>query len=352
MSPDIDSAEVIDLTRRLVRIDSVSGHEGEIAGFIADYLTANGIATRISEAAAGRPNVYAQLGDARPGLLLNGHVDTVPIGNGWTRAPLGGEQDGGRIFGRGSADMKAELAAMMVGLVAARCHVSNPAGAVAFAAVVDEEVASLGTKAAIAAGITAPLAIIAEPTELQTICAAKGNCYFTITLRGRAAHAGSPELGVNAISAAAVVIRAIEQHDRAIAARRHPLLGRPYATVTRISGGTGESSVPDHCVLTVDRRLLPDETGESSRAELQALLGIEVALDMELPALDVAPDHYLVNEVRQTSIACGAPDRPVGGWSAACDGGHLQRAGVATVLFGPGSISGQRHRPDEVGSGR
>ncbi len=354
-APPVDFRAITDLTQKLIRFDSVTGNERDVAIFIRDYLASNGVAVRIAEAAKDRPNVYATVGHGDPRLLFNGHVDTVPVGNGWTLDPFGADEHDGRLYGRGASDMKSGLAAMMAAVVAAHQHVTAPNGSLNFTAVIDEEISSLGTRAAVADGVAAPYAIIAEPTELQTICAAKGNCYFTIVVSGRAAHAGSPELGINAISAATRIARAVEQHDAELGTRQHLLLGRPYATVTRISGGTGESAIPDRCVMTIDRRLLPDESGTSALAKLTQFLErvelqdarFEVTLDMELPAMELSPTHAFVEQVRRTSIACGAPPRPVGGWSAACDGGHLHRAGMPTVLFGPGSITQQAHRPDE-----
>lgn len=354
----VDPSEVITLTKELIRIDSVSGHEHRIAERVAAYLEVNGLSPRIVPVRDGRPNVMASWGTGRPALLFTGHIDTVPFGEGWTRDPLGGEEAGGRIYGRGASDMKSGLAAMMVALSTAGRELPSPGRAVSFAAVIDEEVSGLGTRAAIAEGIDAECAVLAEPTELQPICAAKGNCYFKIDVRGRAAHAGSPELGVNAIAAAAALARAVEDYNDSLMTRRHPLLGRPYATVTRIEGGTGESSVPDRCVFTIDRRLLPNETGRSSLADLQVYLRrhvpseqtapYEVTLKMELPAMEVAADHSIVRAIQQASIASGGPSLPVGGWTAACDGGLLSAdARIPTVLFGPGSIVMEAHRPDE-----
>lgn len=353
--PPTVAGEVIALTQQLIRFDSVSGNEGAIATFIHDYFVKHGVPVRMAKAAKDRPNVYATIGSGEPRLLFNGHVDTVPVGNGWTRDPFGGEERDGRLYGRGASDMKSGLAAMMVAAVAAHKNVSAPTGSLVFAAVIDEEVSSIGTRASISEGIRAPFAVIAEPTDLQTICAAKGNCYFTVTVNGRAAHAGSPQFGINAIAAGAELARAIGRHDHELGHRSHPLLGRPHATVTMINGGTGESAIPDRCTITIDRRLLPGETGPTALAELrQFLAGVSVGeaifdatLDMELPAMALSPHDAFVERVRCTSIACGAPAREVGGWSAACDGGHLHRAGIPTVLLGPGSITRQAHRPDE-----
>jgi acetylornithine deacetylase/succinyl-diaminopimelate desuccinylase-like protein len=223
---------------------------------------------------------------------------------------------------------------------------------------VDEEESGIGTKAAIKAGLEADWAVIGEPTELQTIRAAKGNCYFEVEVSGRAAHAGSPERGANAIYGASRAIAAVEAHHAELQQRRHPLLGSPSCSVGTIEGGMTVSAVPDSCRFRVDRRLLPDETGESALAEFSHALDRHAVmpagttrrefLRMEMPALELREGHSLIGAVKRAAQDCGGPDLPVGGWSAACDGGYLMRdAGIPTVLLGPGSIVHQAHRPDE-----
>jgi acetylornithine deacetylase/succinyl-diaminopimelate desuccinylase family protein len=356
MTLTVDAAEVIELTKRLIRVDSVSGREAAVAEVVADYLRSNGIEARLVEAAPGRPNVYAGIGRAEePSILFCGHLDTVPLGEGWSHDPLGAEEIDGRIYGRGACDMKAGIAGMLTAMVAAARKFPDPLRSIAFAGVVDEEVSSIGIKSALKSGLRARYAVIGEPTELQTICAAKGNSYFKVTVKGRAAHAGSPALGVNAICAAANIIIAIERHDAVIGTRTHPLLGRPHITVTLIEGGSGASAVPDRCVLTLDRRLLPSETAETALDELRAFLESEcniaaeytTSLEMELPAMELAASHAAVNKVQDASRSSGVVPQAVGGWSAACDGGHCCRAGIPTVLFGPGSIVREAHRPNE-----
>ncbi len=356
---ELDEAEVIRLTAELIRRPSVSGAEKSVVELLANFLADHGLPVQLDEAAPDRPNLTCLWGaDEGPTLLLTGHSDTVPIGNGWSRDPFAGEIDNGRLYGRGSCDMKAGLAGMAVAMVALKRRMARPRGRVLFAACVDEEETGIGTRAAIKAGLKADYAVIGEPTELQTIRAAKGNCYFEVEISGRAAHAGFPDRGANAIYGATRAVAAVEAHHRELQQRCHPLLGSPSCSVGTIQGGTGVSAVADSCHFWVDRRLLPDETGEAALKELSQALDRHAVmpdgttrreyLRMEMPALELAEGHALIDAVKRAARDCGGPDLPVGGWSAACDGGYLMRdAGIPTVLLGPGSIVHQAHRPDE-----
>ena len=354
-----DAAAAIALTQELVRIESVSGNEAGVATAIARYLGSHGIATEVVDVEGGRRNVVAFLGrrDA-VNLVLTGHTDTVPLGPGWTRDPLGGELDDGRIYGRGSCDMKAGLAAMLVGLVAAARTMPRDALGVCFAGVIDEEVSGKGTRHLAASGLRANAAVIAEPTELAVVRAAKGNGYIRVTMTGKAAHAGSPAMGENAVGLAARVIAAVERFDAGLGAPTHPLLGRRFATVTRVAGGEGDSIVPSASTLLIDVRTLPGVTTADMMRDLEA--GFERTLSaadrrriacelvMDMPAMETPESHALCGALRRSVVAAGGPDGPVGGWSAACDGGLLQvHANIPTMLFGPGSIVSQAHRPDE-----
>ena len=358
----IDEGEVRELLRELVQQPSPNppGREEEVARHLAEACREHGLEARLDEVAPGRPNVHARLGAAGPsGLLLLAHTDTVPAGEGWTHPPFGGAVANGRVIGRGAADMKAGIAAGVVAMGALARSGVPLAGPVALAAVVDEEEAGLGVRAMLArGGVEAMGAIVPEPTELQTIIACRGNCYVDVEVRGRSAHAGSQQEGRNAIYGATRVVEGVRRLHEALAATTHPLLGAGGWSVGVIRGGTGTAMVPDRCRISIDRRLLPGESGEDARAEIDALLdsldfgaeelAAESALLMEIPSFEVPPDHSFVTAVRSASIDAGAPEQPVAGWTAACDGGYLMRdTGIPTVVLGPGSVVGQAHRPDE-----
>jgi acetylornithine deacetylase len=249
--------------------------------------------------------------------------------------------------------------AAVVAMGALRRAQSPLRGPVSLAALVDEEETGLGVRTMLARGrIDALAAIVPEPTELQTIIACRGNCYVDVEVRGRSAHAGSPDEGRNAIYGATRVVEGVRRLHEELGHETHPLLGAGTWSVGVIRGGTGTAMVPDHCRVSMDRRLLPGQSGEAAKAQIDALLAsldleadglsAESELMMEIPSFEVAPDHPVAVAARAASVDAGAPARPVAGWTAACDGGYLMRAtGIPTIVLGPGSVIGQAHRPDE-----
>src|SRR5262249_50820586 len=155
---------------------------------------------------------------------------------------------------------------MLWAMVAAKRRIARPNRRVIFAACVDEEEGGKGTQDALKKGLAADCAVIGEPTELQPIGAAKGDAYFEGKARGRTAHAGSTEVGANAIYGAAKAIEAVRRHHAELRRRVHPLLGSPSASVGTVTGGFTVSAVPDSCTFWIDRRLMPGEDGAAALA--------------------------------------------------------------------------------------
>ena len=227
------------------------------------------------EVREGRPNLLASVDSGRPGphLVLCGHTDTVPLNRDETGVGLSGAVVGDALQGRGAADMKGALAAMAGALAALHEGPGIGAGKVTLAAVIDEEMESLGAEALIADGLRADGAIIGEPTQNRVALGHKGLEWLEIVFKGRAAHGGTPEAGVNAINAAAHFIALVEERlVPRLNAKRHPLLGSPTINCGTIVGGDQPSTVAAQCVLRVDRRSIPGETFVSLCAELRALL--------------------------------------------------------------------------------
>ncbi|CAM4156157.1 Acetylornithine deacetylase [Mycobacterium basiliense] len=356
----IDENHLVELTRSLVRATGQNppGEEAATVAALSGAAAELGLDVTEQRVRPGRHNVLiTKTGGAGPGLLLLGHTDVVPVGDGWTRDPFGGVIEHGRIYGRGASDMKGCLAAALSAMAALRG--TELSGPIELAALVDEEDAGIGIRAYVAS--TAPRShgcITAEPTELQTVIGARGASYLRVLVRGTACHAGRPDDGANAIYGAAALVAEIERMHAELADHKHPLLGPATWSVGQIQGGTGASVVPAECVVTADRRLLPGESStavlDDVHARIEALrladrgLTFEIEMPMAMPAFLTPAESTLARTVGAAVVDAGGPALPPGGWAAACDGGFIARdLGVPVVVLGPGSVSAQAHRPDE-----
>ena len=353
---------VITLLSELVRIPSHPGvprQEFGVAASLAEFLTQRGVASRLIEVRDGRPNLIARIDSGRPGphLVLCGHTDTVPLNRDEPGVGFSGAVVAGALCGRGAADMKGALAAMAAALVALQAGSSLAAGQVTFAAVIDEEMESLGAEALIASGLRAEGAIVGEPTGNRLALGHKGLEWLEIAFAGRAAHGGTPEAGVNAINAAAHFVALVEQRlAPTLSARSHPLLGPPTINCGTIVGGDQPSTVAGHCLLRVDRRSVPGESFASVCGELRALMD-EVArsrpgLTCELRRMPggmatlehlpsvIDPAHPLAAAARAAcaSVTGTAPrDDAFPAWT---DAGLLANfASIPCVICGPGDLS-------------
>lgn len=332
-----------DLVAALVAIDSVNpalvagaAGEGEIAGSIAGWARDAGLEVERLERTPGRPSVVARARGTGGGrtLLLCGHTDTVTTA-GMTHPPLDPRVDGDRLYGRGSYDMKAGLAAA---LIAAREAVElDLRGDVAVAAVADEEHASLGVQEVLER-VRADAAVVTEPTELELVIAHKGFAWAEITVAGRAAHGSRPHLGVDAIVKTGPILTALCALDQALAERTHPLLGRPSVHASLISGGEELSSYPASCTVSVERRTLPGETAADVEREIEALVDGDAAHELTLvrEPFAIAADHPLVTAVRGAAGRAIGEEPPLTGASYWADSAFIAAAGIPTVLFGPG----------------
>jgi len=342
--------DVTALLAELVAIDSVNptlvpggAGEAEIASFIAGWARAAGLEAQELDETPGRPTVLVRARGTGGGrtLLLCGHTDTVNV-EGMTD-PHAPRIDGDRLHGRGAYDMKAGVAAA---LVAARDTASEGlAGDVVLAAVADEEHASLGVQEALRV-VRADAAIVTEPTELQVAVAHKGFVWSEVHVKGRSAHGSRPSLGIDAIVRMGPVLTELLALDEALGTREHPLLGRGSVHASLIEGGVELSSYPGHCVLGLERRTLPGDTGRDVERELAALLDRCRAGD---PSLAVEQRTLLVREpfevdqhaeiVGLVRAAAGEVTNEPPGVSGAsywADAAFIAAAGIPTVMFGPG----------------
>jgi acetylornithine deacetylase/succinyl-diaminopimelate desuccinylase family protein len=355
--PKVDAQETADLLARLVSIDSqnpdlVPGAAGEsaIAHAIAGIAAAGGMEVELIEPAPGRTSVLARLRGSGGGrtLLLNGHVDTVALGE--MENALSPSVRDGRMYGRGVYDMKAGVTAMLV--AALTLSKAPPAGDLLIMAVADEEFASTGTQSVLdhmrRRGIKADGAIVTEPTELEVCVAHKGFAWAEISTRGKAAHGSRRAEGVDAIFHMGRVLRRLEELDNDLQERPpHPLLGHGSLHASLISGGSGLSTYPDNCVLQVERRTLPGEDESSVGAELEELLQSERDIDPSFAAncrvtlyrapFEVTEDEAIVRSLRAAAasvLGAGIAARSQGAtyWM---DSALIAGAGIPTVVFGP-----------------
>lgn len=274
---------VVELARELVQTPSVTGDEHDVTHRVADRLKElPDVEVQLQPVDGFGPNVVARSLGEGPTVVLNGHLDTVPVQGIWTRNPFEAEVDRERIYGLGAVDMKGGDACIIDAFE--RVHADVDVDLV-LALTVDEEGQCAGVFALHELfereGIDPDLVLIPESTDEAVCLGARGRAAFDVTVRGESGHGAHPGDHVNAIDEAARVVQALDRLQPA----DHPTL--PPATVAplRIEGGNYSLSIPGECTVTVDRHMVPPETAASVQDELEELIE---SLDLEVGA-DVAP---------------------------------------------------------------
>jgi acetylornithine deacetylase/succinyl-diaminopimelate desuccinylase family protein len=355
----IAEAETLDLLRALIRVPSENppGEEEAIARTLVSYFEDNGVPVRLREVRPGRPNVVAEVGSGDGStLVFNGHLDTVPVGEGWTVDPFAGEVRDGRVYGRGACDMLGGVAAMCSAAVALKRCGLPVGGRLVVHAVVDEEVDAIGSQLA-AEEVDADWVIVAEPTGGKVYAFGKGQVNVEVTFKGRAAHSSVPEVGHNAIQDAAAFVMLVErEHHRLAAAAADAHVGPATFSTGVIRGGLTGSIVPAECTVVVDRRVLPLETLDEGLAHCERLLdrlresrpGVDATIRPTLlfPPFPPSSDDTLARVVQAAIRELDAGSGEITGFAAATDAAWYARRGFATVICGPGDGS-TIHQPDE-----
>lgn len=358
--PRMNFSPVIETLRSLVAVNSVNSfYEGgpgerDLATSVRHFFEHRGIVVWEQEVFPNRPNVLARLPGRDPSrrVILEAHMDTVSV-EGMSIPPFEPRIGNGKLFGRGSCDTKAGLAAMMHAVASLHDEGLTPPCEVWLAAVVDEEfsyrgVVKLCEELTVNGAPAAQAALVAEPTGLRAIIAGKGVLRWRIVVRGKAAHSSKPRLGVNAINHAARIVLAIEEDHARLAGKVHPLLGPATANVGIIRGGVQVNFVPDTCAIEIDRRLLPDENGHAVLAHYQSLLD---GLKAQHPTFDAVMEPPMILDEALETAADSAPaklastvlaemglDAALGGVPFDSDASKLSRAGIPSLIIGPGSI--------------
>ncbi len=358
-----EPANVVELCQALVRIPSVNPDgdpgtphtgEAECARYVADFLERAGAEAFLDEVEPGRPNVIGRFptlpaadGRPKPRLLFAPHTDTVSVG-GMTIDPFGGELREGRVWGRGASDTKGPMAAMLWALHTLRERIPALPVEVHFAGFMSEESSQLGSRHFARHHGPYDLALVGEPTSLQTVFRHKGCLWADLITHGVAVHGATPELGVNAIVKMARLVAALDGEFRDLLAEAggaDEWLGTSTINLGMIRGGTRSNIVADRCTLRVDLRTTP---GLSRAGGALALLtdfvhrhdpGAEVVPLPETFPLDAdATNPFIEKLVHNGAALTGAP------WF--CDAAFLAAAGIPSIAIGPGSIA-QAHTKDE-----
>ncbi len=362
-SLEIPRGDAVALTRALVRIDSRNptlcpgaGGEANAAHKLGAVLKEWGFDVELSDSVAGRPNLVARVGPRRaPAMMFAGHLDTVGV-EGMTHDPFAADISNGRIYGRGSCDMKSGVAAMCVAALRARDSISDPNGQIIIAAVADEEYESLGMRALMKNDVRAECAILTEPTRLAICPAHRGFVWTEIEFAGRAAHGSRHDLGIDAIRHAGLVLAELDSLDRGkLQEKKHRLLGRGSLHASTIEGGVGFSTYPDRCLLKIERRTIPGESEEDSLRELNEAVrrarekSPELNATVKLIAAQLPSDvdvrapvvRWLSKAIEDAGVKL-----EIEGMSAWTDAAVLNESGIPAVCFGPGDI-GLAHAAEE-----
>ena len=363
----VDPDELLSFARALIaaRSENPGGTEDEAADVANEILRRIGAETAVVRSDAGRPSVTGRLGaDGTASLAWNGHLDTVPAGSldTWSHPPFAGELEGGRLFGRGSCDMKGAIAAALAAAAALRRGGVELGGRLVFHLAADEELAGInGTKVLSERGfLDQDAAIVGEPSELGLGLAERGGAWITATAFGKAAHGSQPDRGVNAITSMA---RFLLRLPEALPAIEHPLVGGPTINVALITGGNAPNVVPDRCEVDIDRRLIPGESDPDAvlsplRRLVEDIRGEhgEVAIDLAIrewtDAAEAASDTRIADLAR-SAVEAERGVRPSDvGFSGITDARfYINDARIPTVILGPGSLA-VAHTADEwVGVG-
>jgi len=356
----VSKQELFELASELIKIPSYSGlekQEDEIAAYMHDYLKKEGIEVSLIEVIKYRPNLIAKIKGLkeRPSLMLTGHSDTVPP-YGMNKNSFSGEISGGKLYGRGSCDMKGALACMIMSLVSIKRSGYNLKGDLYFAAVINEELKSEGTEHIVKNGPKTNTAIVGEPTALEIAVGHRGLEWIKITVIGKTTHGGTPQSGVNAISKAAKLINRIEEElIPKFKERNHPILGEPSLNFGVIKGGDQPSSVAGKCVIQIDRRWIPGESLKQVYDELNDLIQKMKNEDKDFNAeikpyfenskmmvhkyMEIDSKHLIIKDLSSSIEKILNRKSKIVSFPAWTDAALLSNyANIPSVIFGPGNL--------------
>jgi acetylornithine deacetylase/succinyl-diaminopimelate desuccinylase family protein len=340
-----------------MRVNSGESAEEGMANFVENVLHGARIDCERQTVSEGRDNVIAIVHSTERdgnGIMLNSHMDTVPVDN-MSINPFDPVLENGRVFGRGSCDAKASIAAMMSALIEYANQPHRPRPAV-LAATADEEFGFSGSWKLIEKSWPVSACVVGEPTLLTRVIAHKGIVRWRIAVDGLSAHGAEPHLGRNAIYDGARVALALEEYAQRLAEKEsHSRLGHSTLNVGKVAGGHAVNIVPNKCVFELECRLLPGQDGNEAVTNCEQFLRDSLKDSVQLtfespylidPAMETAPEAEIVQALAQAQQDELGTEGELAGANYGTDGSKLSRAGIQTVVCGPGDIA-QAHTANE-----
>lgn len=359
----IEKEETVSLLQNMIRFNTVNepGNEKPLAEFISEIFNSLEIENCVDDLGNNRANVIAKIrgrGESSS-LLLNGHLDTVPIGDvNWDYGAFSGEILNERIYGRGSADMKGGLAAMIIAFNAAKKAGLDLKGDLVFSATAGEEVDSIGAIKFVEDGNLDDLGaiIIGEPTSNEIKVAEKGALWIEITNYGKTAHGAFPEEGVNAIVHMNHLLNKISNYK--LIDTKNDLLTPPTLNISTIKGGIKTNVVPDKCSMTLDIRTAPGMDHKKIIEDFKEMIDelsfeldefrADVKIINNRPAVETNLENEFVKLAYKTNIDILGNDKSPGGVNFYTDASIFlpAREDIPCVIYGPGD-SEMAHQPNE-----
>ncbi len=346
----------------LIHIDTVNlpGNETICAQKIRELLEEEGFTCHLQEVAEGRSNLYTDIlegSDAKaPSVVLTGHMDTVPVADGWDSNPFTLTEKNEVLYGRGSCDMKGGIAAMMAAAVWAKDHGKTVPFRLAFVA--DEEIYGTGSQLLAKSGVLGEVkvAIIGEPTLNQIHVAHRGALRYHVTVIGKSGHAGKPHLFVDPIHAAARVTLAVEEVCKDLSKREQSVLPSATMCMTEIHSSLKDNVIPEICTMTIDTRPCIGDSAEHFekliRHKIEEMGGVQEGIELIFdPYIDVKagyldPTSEAVRTCQEAYRRVFQEEPVVDAFPACCDQTYFTSLGIPALLYGPGSID-QAHTTNE-----
>lgn len=360
----IQRERAVEFLQSLIQINSVNpkGNELAVAEKIATYTKDAGLQTEIKALTHERANILVHLegkNPKRPPLIFSGHLDTVPVGdNQWDFNPFSGEIVDGKVFGRGSCDMKGGVAALIEAMIMLKGLDDKPDASIIFAGTAGEEVDCMGAKALIKDGSinNAGAIIIAEPSSGEVFCVHKGALWIEIKLLGKTAHGSMPSQGINAITHMNDLLSKLREYESSHL-RKHRLLGGLTLNIGTITGGVKTNVVPDSCTVTIDIRTIPEVKHEEVINDINHILeglskeidnfNAELNIKNDLPALGNLENDEFVQLALDVNHDLFGVAREERGANYYTDGSVFGSSlNVPIIIYGPGDEN-LAHQPNE-----